>query len=202
MTVVATKTIVWSQTTPNDGDFFEAEFNRIYSNTNDLQSQVTGISAIVKPLQVVSVTKTDTFSHSGSVGVFADITGLSATITPQSATSKIIILASVSRGVGADVITYFRIMRDATPILIGDSAGSRTRSTGTVYLGSSAASSQLVTIPLNGEDTPSSVTAITYKIQIASDGGSVHYVNRSGTDADIAVHSRTISTLILMEVGA
>jgi hypothetical protein len=45
MTVVATKTIVWSQTTPNDGDFFEAEFNRIYSNTNDLQSQVTGISA-------------------------------------------------------------------------------------------------------------------------------------------------------------
>jgi hypothetical protein len=83
MTVVATKTIVWSQTTPNDGDFFEAEFNRIYSNTNDLQSQVTGISAIVKPLQVVSVTKTDTFSHSGSVGVFADITGLSATITPH-----------------------------------------------------------------------------------------------------------------------
>jgi hypothetical protein len=99
MTVVATKTIVWSQTTPNDGDFFEAEFNRIYSNTNDLQSQVTGISAIVKPLQVVSVTKTDTFSHSGSVGVFVDIPGLSATITPQSATSKIIILASVSSGV-------------------------------------------------------------------------------------------------------
>lgn len=45
MTVVATKTRVWSQTTSNDGDFIEAEFNRIYSNTNDLQSQVTGISA-------------------------------------------------------------------------------------------------------------------------------------------------------------
>jgi len=45
MTVVATKTRVWGQTTPNDGDLFEAEFNRIYSNTNDLQSQVTGISA-------------------------------------------------------------------------------------------------------------------------------------------------------------
>ncbi len=45
MTVVATKTRVWSKTTSNDGDFIEAEFNRVYSNTNDLQSQVTGVSA-------------------------------------------------------------------------------------------------------------------------------------------------------------
>ena len=155
-----------------------------------------------KILQVVSVTKTDTFSHSGSVGVFVDITGLSATITPKSATSKILVLGSVSSGTSRDAITHFRIMRDATPILIGDSAGSRTRSTGTIYSGNSAPTLQLDTIPLNGVDTPSSVSALTYKIQIAPDGGATHYVNRTGDDADAASRPRTTSSIILMEVGA
>lgn len=155
-----------------------------------------------KILQVVSVTKTDTFSYSGSVGVFADITGLSATITPKSATSKIIILGSVSRGVSLNALTYFRVIRDATPILLGDSAGSRMRSTSTAYYGASGSDLHLSTISINGEDTPSSVTAITYKIQIATDGSGTHYVNRTGIDIDADYCSRNISTLILMEVGA
>ena len=40
-------------------------------------------------LQVVSVTKTDSFTTSSSS--FVDITGLSATITPSSASSKILV---------------------------------------------------------------------------------------------------------------
>lgn len=38
--VEGSKTRVWSKTTPADGDLLEAELNRIYGNTNDLQSQV------------------------------------------------------------------------------------------------------------------------------------------------------------------
>jgi len=155
-----------------------------------------------KILQVVSVTKTDTFSHSGSAGVFADITGLSATITPKSATSKILIFGSVSRGISGSSVTFFRILRDATPILIGDSAGSRTVSTSSAYYGNADAVIHLSTIPLNGEDTPSSVIAVTYKIQIATDGYGTHYVNRTGDDTDTASRSRTISSIILMEIGA
>jgi hypothetical protein len=155
-----------------------------------------------KILQVVSVTKTDTFSHSGSVGVFADITGLSATITPKSVTSKILILASVSSGWSVDSIVYFRIMRDSTPILIGDSAGSRTRMTSAAYYGNSGTTLQISTTSLNGVDTPSSVAALTYKIQIAPDGVATHHVNRTGDDADAASRPRTTSSIILMEVGA
>jgi len=46
-------------------------------------------------LQVVSTTKSDQFSQSGGGnGVFHDITGLSVTITPTSATSKILIFVT------------------------------------------------------------------------------------------------------------
>ena len=50
-----------------------------------LPSTVIGAGSV---LQVVSVTKEDTFS-TATVGTFVDITGLSATITPLSTSSKI-----------------------------------------------------------------------------------------------------------------
>ena len=34
-----TKTRTWDQTTPADGDLFEAEFNRAYGNTDDLNTR-------------------------------------------------------------------------------------------------------------------------------------------------------------------
>ena len=47
-------------------------------------------------LQVVSTTKTDTFTSTSTSMV--DITGLSATITPSSTSSKILVMASVASG--------------------------------------------------------------------------------------------------------
>ena len=53
-----------------------------------------GLNVSGSILQVVSVTKADTFSVSGAT--FTDITDLSASITPTSTNSKILIVASVS----------------------------------------------------------------------------------------------------------
>ena len=61
---------------------------------------VTGLAALPDSamssgsiIQVVSTTKTDTFSTSSSS--FTDITGLSVSITPASSSNKILILLTV-----------------------------------------------------------------------------------------------------------
>ena len=54
----------------------------------DLASGVGG-----KTLQVVSTHKSDTFTHSTTT--FTDITGMSATITPSSSSSKILIIVDI-----------------------------------------------------------------------------------------------------------
>jgi hypothetical protein len=50
MAVDPSKTRTWNLDTPNNGDFFELEFNRIYSNTNDLQNQVANVANFQIPL--------------------------------------------------------------------------------------------------------------------------------------------------------
>jgi hypothetical protein len=61
-------------------------------------------------LQVVSIPKTDTFTTSSTSDVA--ITGLSATITPTSATSKILILVNigVSGTTGTDYGIFFSLV--------------------------------------------------------------------------------------------
>jgi hypothetical protein len=87
-----------------------------------------GVPASAMPagsvLQVVSVTKTDTFSSTATS--FTDITGMAATITPTSASSKILVL--VSMVVGPDA--YSRLV--ATRLVRGSTAISATGATSVV----------------------------------------------------------------------
>jgi hypothetical protein len=151
-----------------------------------------------KVLQVLSTTKTDSFTSSSTS--FTDVTGLSIAITPSSATSKILVLYNVSgsQDVG-NQIAYSRLMRDSTEINIGDTAGSRTRGTSDpfsvadVIVGTTVAGSFL--------DNPASTSSLTYKFQVRTSGLNV-YINRSDSDSDAATCSRTVSTITVMEIGA
>ena len=82
----------------------------------DLGLNVTGTV-----LQVVSTTKTDTWSGTPGAGVFLDITGLSVAITPTSTTSKILVTFSTNVSANAVSTTGVRLMRDSTAISVGDS---------------------------------------------------------------------------------
>ena len=78
-------------------------------------------------LQVVSVAKTDVFTTTSTSLV--DITGLSVSITPTSATSKIMVLCSLSLNVtNGNYMAQAVLFRGATKISVGDAAGSRTQS--------------------------------------------------------------------------
>jgi hypothetical protein len=153
-----------------------------------------------KVLQVVSTTKTDTFTSSTG-NTFVDVTGLSASITPSSATSKILVMVKMSMGSNTgNGYVFYKIVRGATDICIGDSAGSRLRSTG-------GSSSPFTEVPFGDSavflDSPSTTSATTYKIQLyAQQGTGTAYVNRSYLDTDANYCPRTASTITLMEIGA
>ena len=152
-----------------------------------------------KVLQVVSATKTDTASSSSST--FADITGLSVSITPSSASNKILVIAYIN--VAYDYATSriaTRIMRDSTALAIGDSAGSRIRTSGSAYV--DIANYAPIVISVNYLDSPNTTSATTYKWQFSSmnNTGTV-YINRSETDTDANDNARTASGITVMEIA-
>lgn len=150
-------------------------------------------------LQVVSATKTDTASSSSST--FADITGLSVSITPSSASNKILVIAYIN-GAWDNALAKIgtRIMRDSTAIAIGDTAGSRIRTSG--YLYANVTNDSPFVISVNYLDSPNTTSATTYKWQFSNlDNAGTVYVNRSGVDGDSSIQSRTASGITVMEIA-
>jgi len=151
-------------------------------------------------LQVVSTTKTDTFSSTASS--FTDVTGLSVSITPTSATSKIFVILSIA-GVNADTTgSTARVARNGTGIGVATSAGSRNAGgTGEMY--STVAGSVFLTYISTVLDSPATTSAITYSGQIiAGSGGSyTTYINRSSADGNNNTYSRGASSITVMEIA-
>jgi hypothetical protein len=165
-------------------------------------AQQNALRGAFRVLQVVSATKSDTFSSTS--GTFTDITGISVSITPSATSSKILVIASVSSCQDDDRSCFLRLMRGATAIGIGDAAGSRTQVSS--FGGSlNASSANLVTVHnINFLDSPSTTSATTYKIQgmINVSSPSTFYINRFGSDVDNANRPRPISTITVMEISA
>ena len=149
-------------------------------------------------LQVVSATKTDTASTGSST--FADITGLSVSITPSSASNKILIIASINLSWANGVSKGgARLMRDSTAIAVADAAGSRLRTTGATY--AQIENYTPFTCSSNHLDSPSSTSALTYKWQFnALDNAGTIYVNRASADPDATSTGRTVSSITVMEI--
>ena len=150
-----------------------------------------------KVLQVVSTTKTDTFTTT-TTGSWVDITGLSATITPSSTSSKVLVNINIKGGgVLALNVTEFRLVRGSTVINKGDPAGSRNQGfSGTI----SSDASDAPSTSTNYLDSPGLATALTYKIQLHSNNTS--YINMSSADANNANTVRQTSDITLSEIGA
>lgn len=152
----------------------------------------------VKILQVQYTVKTDTFTTSSSG--WSDVSGLSVSITPTSASNDILIFAvvSCSANFSIDNSVLLRIVRGSTEIGVGDAASSRTSAGG---MAPSATSTQ-ISVPLMLKDSPATTSPTTYKIQaFPSNGGDV-YVNRSQNDTDTSSIGRTVSAILAIEVAA
>ena len=141
-----------------------------------------------KILQVVSTTKTDPFTTTSTS--FTDVTGLSVSITPTSATSTILVIYSIALARGANNTgkTAMQVVRDSTALFL--TAGGHTAQINfrDSYEGPDYASGASV-------DSPATTSATTYKIQLKTN---------SGTGSVNEVHDGTscVSSLTVMEVGA
>tara|TARA_B100000965_G_scaffold68367_1_gene53723 strand:- start:2028 stop:2573 length:546 start_codon:yes stop_codon:yes gene_type:complete len=156
-------------------------------------------------IQVKSTTKTDAASLTSS-GTETLIPGMSVTITPTRADSKILIMFSLSCATGGSFAgQYIVLRRDSTSIARGDAAGSRQR--GTAMLGAPATydydqdSYGPGLVSFTHLDSPASTSAITYGIFHADPSSSnALYVNRSINDSDSVAYIRTVSSITVMEI--
>ena len=152
-------------------------------------------------LQVVSTTKTDTFTASLAQDAQTDITGLTAAITPSATSSEVRVQAVISVGEpNASGTPVVILKRGATSIGVGDAEGDRGRATAGTVVDSIAGTSNIVVDFL---DTPASTSEQTYsfKIMHTSNVTATVYVNRSQDNTDLVRRYRTISTLTLTEVA-
>ena len=138
-----------------------------------------------KVLQVVNVIN-NTFAQSTST-TYAD-TGLTATITPTSATSKVLVLVTQDIGKSNSNSTInLKVMRGSTSI-VGSQA---------VELGlytSTLMEMYSFNYPFTVLDSPATTSATTYKTQFA--------VRAGGTGAVYIAGQGSYSTMTLLEIGA
>jgi len=156
-----------------------------------------GLNTTGSVLQVVSTTKTDTFTTTATTPNYVTITGLTVSITPSSSSSKILVFGEVfmsNSGDAEQLVMY----RDSTAICVGDAAGNRPRVSGSISLSSQYWSNKVSASYL---DSPSTTSAITYSFKIGGTGGTM-YVNRTKGDRDdIMYDPRGASTITVMEIA-
>ena len=164
-------------------------------NSGDAFNLASGATAgFGKIGQVVSTTKTDSFSSTSTS--FTDITGLSVSITPTSTSSKILVLVNTNASsINATYSGVMRLVRDSTAIGIGTNSSA-------TYIGFNAlrrnsGTDESKSVNYNFLDSPSSTSSLTYKVQIDVQGDTF-YVNRTQTNNEFS----GASTITVMEILA
>jgi len=147
-------------------------------------------------LQTKQAVKSDTQTTTNAT--FVDVTGLSVSITPSSTSSKILVYSNVlCVGTVSAAAGLTRILRDSTAIGIHDTAGNRIRASAFGYAPDTGDVRQHASVFL---DSPSTTSAITYKVQFTANGTNTAYINRTQADLDNTGYSRGISSITVMEI--
>jgi len=154
---------------------------------------------------VVSATKTSVFTTTSSTPT--NVTGLSATITPTSDTSKILIIANLFLSLantGGDQSPFARLARGATGIYIGDASSNRTQASTMAYVAPGSTSIELYgyTTSMMYLDSPATTSATTYNVQVWRTGGGTVKVGSLSSDQDNDAHGRMPASITVIEVAA
>ena len=153
-------------------------------------------------IQIVQGNKTDTFSTSANLATKATVTGLSASITPTSATNKILVQLNMHVGASIDTHVTGLILRDSTEIGIADANGSRTRNSFATGIKSTGGDWCTAMISQSVLDSPATTSAITYSVKIGGNGSATCTVNfderntDGGTDTSICMSSITLYEVV------
>jgi hypothetical protein len=166
-----------------------------------------GLSAAGNPgigSNVVQTVKTDVFTTSSSS--FTTVTGMSVTITPTSATSKILLIGQVfvSGPVDAVIGAHVRFAGGNSGTYVGDADGSRIQAVGGLgptFTTNFAAWNLALPIAMVYLDSPGTASPVTYSVEMRSNSGTATF-NRSGSDPNNSGNARTASSITVIEVAA
>lgn len=150
------------------------------------------------PVQIVTATLTSAFTFASTAPSWVDITGLSVTITPSNSLNRILVMFNI-HGTTPN-LGYVAINRNGTFIGIGDVSSNRVRTT-VGNLNQAGGANQYFNFGMNFLDSPSTTSAVTYKLQGACETSNTVFVNRTNSDVDSNTGSRAISTITVMEIA-
>ena len=151
-------------------------------------------------IQVVSTTKTDTFSTNSAN--YVQPTGLSASITPNSTSNKILAIVSMIMGFDHGVTdrSYASIFRDGSNLSNPISPGDRRPMLAGVN--SSIPDNSAIDVSMHFLDSPNTISNVTYDVRISTvNPDDTLYINRSANDGDSSSRPRGVSTITLMEIA-
>ena len=126
---------------------------------------------------------------------------LSGSFTPTASDSIIIItaFAGISGTSGLNIIAA-RIANGATPITVGDSAGSRIQ-VSQFTASQNSGGAFMFPMPVMATETAASTSSRTYNLQATVETGGALYVNRSATDTDGANFGRGATVMTIEEIA-
>ena len=151
-------------------------------------------------LQVVQTIKTDVFSTASTSMV--DITGFSVSITPSSASNKVLVLTNIGILSNSGAYgTLINLLRGATVLTSNSSGGSADTLDAWNNNGGGGMTNddrKFGSASLTYLDSPSSTSSLTYKCQLCVNGGSTTgYFNRWALNTDHA----SVSSITVMEIA-
>ena len=154
-------------------------------------------------IQTISTVKRDTFSQSLNANTVSNDMGLNVTITPQSSSSKILLIVQCTIGLGTDDHVGFVVLRGGSVITnySPTDAGNRT-----TFASGSTTKASSYPGGMSGcfLDSPSTTSALTYSVRIKYGRGAndqTIYLNRAHSDDNQIYRQRTTSTITAMEVS-
>jgi hypothetical protein len=145
-------------------------------------------------LQVLNTTVTGQVTLTSAYSTFADITGMTVSITPRGTGSKVLVIVQGFFASDGDD-SYINVLRGSTPIGQG-TTGSQPS---TMYFrGTSAVDNTLAIFSLGCVllDSPASASAVTYKLQGSTRINNL-YLNRRSSDTTL----NPVSSITVMEVA-
>ena len=182
-------------------------------NNNSLSAVTAAGLPTGSVINVEQVIKTDTFSMTGTT--WTDITGLSITVTPSSASSKFLLSASINcsptteTGTGVSYWANFRFTKNGTSLTVADTSGTYRAEALSGKCFPQPAIYEADTVTFSELNTASTTSPITYKIQTMAPYNVANagvFINRCERDTDTVAgsggfDSRYCSTFTIMEIA-
>jgi len=155
-------------------------------------------------IQCVSTTKTDLFSLATETPTL--ITGLTATITPKSNTSKVLISIDLSVSAGATNYTTWFYLYKGGSVITGaqgaNSGGIQGNQTRAFKCCRNYSGNDVMNVHGTYLDSPATTSATTYQVYMSQESGQTGYINKFANESNVSYAPRITSAITLMEFSA